>query len=509
MTKKNQKQLDLSKEDLELQNEKNRLHEEEQLVLYKRACEAHSHKPVTRRDFLSHGLISFTAAMASPGIASLILNPSTLLASDQAECADDVGGHALCPFIGISLSGGASMFSEVIPMDVKGDPLPEYDTIGLGANAMSSLSMQFGNTPFHSRSNMLAGILESIPDMAVRNAIFSKTTWVSMCAASQDDTSTNMKDITGLVLHAGLVGTKVSNAGNGSNTAAGHHSPAVIVPPPAARLTSVGDVVNATSIAGNRGLATLSEKDRGSLFNLINKLSDSDKKRIIQSSGGKTLSHLVQCATAKNIDLASTPPPPVDARRSESLKSIWNINEQTGANTRDAVFASLSNLALTGLAGPVNLVMGGYDYHGTAAAQGRNIRNKEAGQVIGKILATAHAQSQKVFLHITTDGAVSFPRGSSDYDAMPSGDGGSRGGDFLVAYDPAKKPDVKSTQIGGFNINQGVDRSTVVGADVIKASAAVFANYLAYNNKLNLASASIGNVLTSEDLKEVLKFTGS
>jgi hypothetical protein len=460
-------------------------------------------KPNTRREFLASGMMSFSAYMMTPSILSILANPSIArAASDGCEAA--TSGPALPAFVGVNLSGGASLSGNVIVHDRGGQLLPAYNQLGLGTTPQTET--EFGNVLFPSATSITQSFLTGMRSQA--NGALAKSSFVSVCVPLADDTSNNAIDPTGMVTAAGLVGSLLPKLGSTNNTGTGISQKASNIQPPAPLVVKrLTDLTTALAPASSltRNLNATQQK---SLLSLVSDLSGSQARAVAaaNSSSSQTLSKLVQCATGKNVELATQTNPGIDPQldNDKTVSNLWQMTTggtQFGRSQNERqIFGSMVYNGLKGNSGAVGLELGGYDYHGQGAAT-QNQKDFDAGQLVGKILATAQAMNQKVFIHITSDGSVGAPSGSGLRPGFTS-DRGSGGMSYMIAFDPAARPSMKNDrtaawQLGYYTNGQGAADDTLVGS-ADKAGVAAFANYLAFAKQTNLFSKVLSPLSTSD-----------
>src|SRR5262245_16648299 len=100
-------------------------------------CHADPGPPVTRRDFLSRGLIAGTGIVVAPTVFGLFANPraaraalSPDLEALRAACGIAVQGAGKIPFICIDLSGGANIAGSNVLVGKQGGQLDFLATDG-------------------------------------------------------------------------------------------------------------------------------------------------------------------------------------------------------------------------------------------------------------------------------------------------------------------------------------------------------------------------------------------
>lgn len=469
-------------------------------------------KPSNRREFLASGLLGFSGFMFTPSILAVLAKPEFAMAADPSCAA--VNAVSLPAFVNINLSGGAAMGGNYLPLDAGGNLLASYDVLGAGATP--NTEMEFGKVLFSGfptgstrlGSQLLAGIRTAASATTLANSSF-----LAACAPLQDDSNTNQIDITGLVTKAGLQGALLPKLGTRESITGVSNMPCLVTPPAPLTVNGIADVTNALAPSGN--LATqLTAPQRSNLLRLVNNLSASQGRTIASanSSSGTALNKLVQCATDKNVVLANSTNPGVDPRvdTSSNVSTLWGMGtggQQFGRSQNDRlVMGAMVYNALKGNAGAIGLEIGGYDYHGQDRIGTTDVMDNSAGQLIGKVLETAAAMQKKVFIHVTSDGAVGAQGGSTATDNF-TGDRGAGNVSYMIMYDPAARPALKSAtqyQLGCFNNSQGAVESTIAGSAVLAGTAA-FANYLQFAGQIELYTQVTGNSSTDGTRDKLVK----
>ena len=78
---------------------------------------------------------------------------------------------------------------------------------------------------------------------------------------------------------------------------------------------------------------------------------------------------------------------------------------------------------------------------------------------------------------------------------------------YIIYFNPQGRPATSDFQIGNFTSGQVADETSPVGANPEAAAAAVFANYLQVNGRMNLFGGLAGRLLSGASLAQVLKFS--
>lgn len=486
--------------DQKLQNEMER---ERQATVLKSYLDRTGHGvPKTRREFLASGLVTTSGLLFAPSIYELITHELSAQAQ-VAGCPTVDPGNQLIPFININLAGGWLGPGQMVVHDANREPLQSYTTIGLGLPANFNIVREFGNFPIPSRGGvMVSKFMEALIQTAGPGAV-ANTAVVGVCHQGGDDTSSNRQSITGCVNAAGLKGSDLPNLGTRVNSITGvGMQPSFVYPAAPLRVTSFNDIQGALVTGGILAQQLAQPSTRTSLLNTVKSLSQSQKQRLMASSSGATLGKLVECATDKNVSLASSPINGVDPRTVPDIAAAWGI--APGQNNGTVTQAAIAYNALNGKSGACGIELGGYDYHGNARAV-TDERDRTAGVLVGRILRTAQILGRPAFLHITTDGGVNTTQ-SETPDGDPSGDSGSRSMTYMIAYNPTARPATTDFQLGHYTNAQSADNNFITNWNAERASLAVFANYLKLNNKLGMLSQIEGDQFDAATLNRLIKF---
>ncbi|MGE3756654.1 MAG: hypothetical protein AB7H97_02810, partial [Pseudobdellovibrionaceae bacterium] len=168
-------------------------------------------------------------------------------------------------------------------------------------------------------------------------------------------------------------------------------------------------------------------------------------------------------------------------------------------SSMDFIFSTMVFNALNGNAGTVNLEIGGYDYHNGTRASG-DLKDREAGVVIGKVLESFASMKKRGFIVVTSDGSVSSPESDTAGGPWVS-DRGSSGCAYMIAYDPIVAPKTKSFQLGHFNSGQAADESFLTGGSPETAAGAMLVNYLAFNKKTSLVESLLPRIFDAAQIE--------
>lgn len=458
----------------------------------------HDKKPVTRRDLLATGLIGFSSSMVLPSFLTILARSGN--AQAQETICKVMGGGDMCVYINVKASGGMAVAANALPLDKGGQLLSSYSKMGGGTGGSLSVSYEFANrAPFLSTSGVLAGIRARASTLTLANSNFCAN-WYR----SQDDSSGNKLDITGLVQSSGLSGAILPGLGR-ANTDTGVNNQFAYVRPSAPLIVGrFEDITGSLGVAGS--LALLSSAQQGNLFRSIQSLTASQASKLSGMTGGDMLSKLLGCANQANTNLiANTSSLNIDPLANAAFSAVWGINGNTNKSSQDFVFASMVFNACNGNASTVNLEIGGCDYHNNTRTSG-DTKDLEIGTVLGNVLQSLAVMGKKGFITFSTDGSVTSPD-SDTAGAVWASDRGVASGGYMLSYDPVGPHVMKGFQVGNYNSGQAADDTFVTGGSAELAAAAGFVNYLAFNNKLSLVETYLPRVFTTDEIDLITKFS--
>jgi hypothetical protein len=480
-------------------------------------------KPQTRRDLIKSGALSFAASLTLPSLAETIFKPTY---AEAAACSDAPA------FVGLKLSGGASMMQNVVVLaedrqlftrSQKGE---SYARLGLGdGSQIANFLQKVGGHNFYIGGGFFQGIMATATPQTL-----AKVTCLTIPCVSGDDSSNNPFDITHFVTRAGIKGRILGGLGSRQSVTGSGQTPALGRSPNTPLAVSrVTDIANALALRGS--LTAIGDKSKVlGLFNLKSALSEQHVDRLVSSAntpaGSDEAGVLVGKATDVNNGLLAATNLGVDPLTDASVSAQFNTTWRTAGNanltaqqenSQNRVFSAMVYNALKGNAGTVNLEMGGFDYHlqGRATEQSRNIA---AGRVIGQILESAVIMNRPVFLKITSDGAVGYPASytltNTQNDPGPTGDRGNGGCIIVFAFHPLRAPvaenkrGVVDHQIGHVAGDGSAATTFMTGGNPALAAMAAFANYLSMSGRAGEFSSFVGSLWNKDQLEEVIRLRG-
>ncbi len=456
-------------------------------------------RPVTRRDFLSRGGYALTATLMAPSLIGKLARANS---NDPASCAPPGNADNFIPMLVFDCNGGAALPGNFLVGGTGGpeDLLPSYNTMGWDPRAAGALDTRFGLPMAAKLSQILAGIVANASPAAQANFRMG-----SFCHASQDDSQINLTSslilaiehgVSGSIIQRGLgvPGDRGANASGGNSSAVDQSSAFQPV-----AVTSVNDVLNAVSMGP--ALDALPLASRRSL--LMSMLSMS-KDQLGAISGGApgAFGDQMFCAyqNASNYTDAGKV---LDPRNDTNISKVYGLNAQTAANSPDLIAASVAMNVLKKQSGPGVITINGWDYHDGSQSTGDGI-DLSIGIQIGRALEAAHLLQTPLFVQIITDGGIFADTDTRNW----GGDSGDKGMTVIGYYNPKAVPTLlkpASPQIGAYNVGQGADQSTLIGADTGKVAYATFANYLQICGTLSANTDIFSNVF-GNSLNDVLLF---
>ena len=460
-------------------------------------------RPVTRRDFLSAGLISGGAFVMAPTLMNLL--SSNAMAATLADCG--LGGvlKGRIPFIAFDLSGGANMVGSHVMVGGQGGPFDFFSNAGYrkmglpddqipNSDTDPRINVEFG-LPIHADSAYLRGMLSktSIGARALVNGAI-------IPARSDNDTSNNPHNpMYGIAKAADpdlnpqgggkfgellqLIGTRNSDSGGSSEAPTNMIDLSV-------RPTKVDRPSDATGLVdtGDLGQMMPSTAEAGAVMEAIEKLSfnkidaATNPDRIADDPNVKlSLQDQVHCGYIKTTDtvtnfgdisafdpLSDENIVPVGTKTAPLVQSNADIGAVTPLDPTQSIFsnteldpgnannssmfgktAAVMKMVCNGLAGAGTIQQGGYDYHDGSRATGE-IRDFRAGQCMGACIEYAHRVGKPLFIYVFSDGSLAS-NGQLDNSANGrgkgewTGDNSSTAASYFLVYNPLGQPVLKST----------------------------------------------------------------
>ena len=434
----------------------------------------------TRRDFLAQGLLT--------GVGSLILPFAAKAQIPGCEMGLTVTENPMIPVIVIDLAGGGNIAGSNVIVGKAGgqdDYLTDYTTLGLDASRHPSLPNMVDRElgiAFHRDSAMLAGI-KATTTAATR----AKMDGLLFCGSSDDDTDNNPHNPMYWFHKAGARGQITQLVGN-VNSMSGARSqapaPSVDVSVRPARVSSPADVTNMIGI-GATADSFMGSRGGSILMQAIDSLSTAHINAISRRQMSNEIKDVVLCNSAKTQGVLSKfTTNQVNPMTDTIINTNFNLN--AGGDVRTA--GTVTKMVLDGLAATGTITMGGFDYHSGNRVDGDS-KDREVGEIIGRIMQTASMKDTPVVVYIYTDGGVAS-NNNTDANAQGklvwAGDSGQRSASLMLVFNPAGRPTVRmsSRQVGRYKEGGSVDlNASPMSNSVVNLAKAVVLNYLALHGQ--------------------------
>ncbi|MEM7763989.1 MAG: hypothetical protein AAF290_07890 [Pseudomonadota bacterium] len=477
-------------------------------------------KPVTRREFISTGMMTGPVTAMSGGLFSLFANPreaAAALSSDlqplRGNCGLELAGAGKVPFVCFDLAGGANMAGSNV---LVGGPDGQFDFLSTAGYSKLGLpgdmtpasvnpdtgTNDFINTDlglaFHSDSAFLRGILEKASPATIAN-----TNGAIIVARSENDTGNNPHNPMYAISRTGVRGELLDLIGSRSSESGGNSMAPASMIDVAKRPTKVDRPSDVTGLVDTGKLVgLLSQDDAVAVLESVYRLSDQKLGQVdTRIDADAVLKDLVGCGYLKSADLADRfgDPSQLNPSLDANLVGPTGIFTQ-GEYDNDREFqktASVMKLVANGYAGAGTITMGGYDYHGGRRARGE-IRDLRAGRCMGAALEYAARQGVPLCIYVFSDGSLASNgaiddtvdgRGKGEW----TGDNQSTAASFFLVYNPNGRPNIFSgdnipaarhQQIGYFRPDaSGETGSSPVANNVNLLVEAVALNYLALHGE--------------------------
>jgi len=436
-------------------------------------------KPVTRRDFISQGMMAGTATIATPSLLGLFgasQKAHAALSPDvealKNACGIAVQGAGKIPFICFDLAGGANISGSNVLVGNRGGQLDflssaGYSKLGLPGdiipsvvNAQTGLSDFINNDyglSFHSDSAFLRGIQEKTDATTAQN-----TAGAVIPARSDNDSGNNPHNPMYGINKIGADGSLLTLIGSRNSDSGGNSMSPMSMIDLAVRPTKVdrpSDVTGLVDIGDLVGL--LSQEDAVSVMESVYRISDKKMDNVQTNvSSDAVIKELVRCGYVKSADLADRfgDPSTLNPELDTDIVGPTGIFTQAEFDS-DSEFrktAAVMKLVVNGFAGAGTITMGGYDYHTGDRSTGE-IRDLRAGRCMGACLEYAKRVGVPIMIYVFSDGSVAS-NGSID-DSVDgrgkgvwTGDNSSTASSFFMVYNP----DGRATLIGGTPDEQAV-----------------------------------------------------
>jgi hypothetical protein len=464
-------------------------------------------RPVSRRDFLSAGLVTGTATVVVPGAMSLLASRAA-----RADVRADLdylgltncgleGGAGKIPFICFDLSGGANIAGSNVLIGKQGGQLDflstaGYSKLGLPGNMTPNLPTFTDSTfglAFHSDSAFLRG-------MKMRAAVGTAggTNGTIIAARSENDTGNNPHNPMYGIARTGAKGELLTLIGSVSSDSGGNSTSPITMMDPKVRPTKVDRASDVTGLVDTGELGTLfpDPNDAVAVMESMAVLTNSKHGAVSTLlANDAAVKDFNKCGYVKSAYLAErfNNPASLDPGLDARIVGPAGIFSQAEYNS-DGEFrktAAVMKMVIDGNAGAGTIQMGGFDYHTgeRATGEGRDLR---AGQCIGACLEYAARAGRPLMIYVFSDGSLSS-NGMIDNSVngrgkgVWTGDNQSTASSFFLVYRPGPRPVLRAptmNQIGWYSADGSIVTSSHPGANAVNLLVElVILNYMALHGQ--------------------------
>ena len=466
--------------------------------------------PVTRRDFMSRGLLgasatvvgmsSFFGMFANPRKAYAMLAPD-IQALVSTPCNIRPGAGKV-PFIAFDLAGGGNIAGSNALVGGAGGQLDflttaGYNKLGLPGNMIPNSSIGAGNfvnttlgLAMHSDSAYLRGIMARAATTTMGNV-----NGAVIPAISQTDTDLNPHNPMYGIHTAGaagsllvLIGTEATASG-GNSMAPAYMIDPTVNPTVVRQPSDVTGLVNTGSLVG-----LLDQADAVSVLESVERISAMKLGQVSTNipSQDTAIKNLVQCSyvdAAYLVDKYGNALSALDPTQDPNITGSGGIFSAIDLQDSDFLAtASVMKMVINGYAGAATIEMGGFDYHDSTRATGET-RDFKAGQCIGACLEYAARVGVPLMIYVFSDGSL-VSNGMPDNSVNGRGkgiwlgDNTSTAASLMLVYDPKSRPAAVMQQIGNYNSDGSVNSTGSPAANAVNLLAeTVVLNYMALHGQ--------------------------
>jgi hypothetical protein len=464
-------------------------------------------RPVTRREFLSAGLVTGTATVVVPSALSLVAARSARadvlanLAGIGSGTCGITGGAGKIPFICFDLSGGANIAGSNVLIGKQGGQLDflstaGYSKLGLPGNMTPNLPTFIDSTfglAFHSDSSFLRGM-----KMRAGTATAASTNGTIIAARSENDTGNNPHNPMYGIARTGSKGELLTLIGSVSSDSGGNSTSPMSMMDPKVRPTKVDRASDVTGLVDTGELGTLfpDPNDAVAVMESMAVLTNSKHGAVnTLLSNDAAVKDFNKCGYVKSAYLAErfNNPASLDPGLDTRIVGSGGIFTQAEYNG-DGEFrktAAVMKMVIDGNAGAGTIQMGGFDYHTGERATGE-MRDLRAGQCIGACLEYAARANRPLMIYVFSDGSLSS-NGMIDNSVngrgkgVWTGDNQATASSFFLVFRPGARPVLRGptlNQIGWYSADGSVVTSSHPGANAVNLLVElVLLNYMALHGQ--------------------------
>jgi hypothetical protein len=457
--------------------------------------------PITRRDFLSHGLIPLAGYVMMPNILTQILKMSVARAAGvQADPCLATGGSGYMPFLVFDLAGGAGLPGHFL-VGKKGpeDMIASYDTLGWNPRASGAIDKSFGiPMAANNVSQILTGIKQTASQEAQKFLRMG-----SFCHFSQDDTQTNRTSALSLISKAGLKGQFLQNGVGTVNSLSGGNSDVALkdLTLKPTFVAGAQDIQN--SVSHGPAFDNFSDDELKSMSRAVMNFSAAQMQEFQGLSESEQFALLSECGYKKNLAYGKVVQG-LDASQDQNARQIYqnaNVTDASGNRVDNAALVSVAYNVIKGNTGPGAITIGGFDYHGKDP-QFTQAKDLEAGRQIGAAVELAYRNKTPFFFQIVTDGGLASSPGTRQW----ASDSNVRSLTVIGYFNPNKAPTQRRLQVGEYTDGGTVNQQTLIGDEPSKVANAVLANYLSACGKIGEFEKTTQVAFRNADLDSILIF---
>jgi hypothetical protein len=463
--------------------------------------------PVSRRDFLSAGLIAGSATVIVPGLAKAnVITNLDGAGLDASGCGISAGAGKI-PFICFDLSGGANIAGSNVLIGGQGGQLDflstaGYSKLGIPGNMTPNLPTFTDQTfglAFHSDSAFLRGMKLR----ATGASTATNTNGTVIAARSENDTGNNPHNPMYGIFKAGADGQLLTLIGSQSSDSGGNSMAPASMIDLQVRPTKVDRASDVTGLVDTGELGTMFPGNPQAAVSVLESMAVlSDKKlgavntKIVTRDAA--IKKFAQCGYVKSAYLAEAfgTPAALDPSKDPKIVGAGGIFTQAEYDG-DREFqktAAVMKMVIDGNAGAGTIQMGGFDYHTGDRSTGE-MRDLRAGQCIGACLEYAARAGKPVMIYVFSDGSLSS-NGMIDNSVngrgkgVWTGDNQATAATFFLVYSPAARPiprdgfggvaAARKQQLGFYTADGSVSTSSSPAANAVNLLVeTVVLNYMA------------------------------